>query len=327
MDEWTFPVGTRIWKEFRLPLGDAGTETRIETRLLWKIGADAAGTARRTAGRTTERSRRDGADHGRARRRGHGLRGPQPGRVRRLPQRSEGRRPRVRGRGALDLGGHGHHDPDARRRRGSSPLPPAAGHRHPGRPHAVGGARLAAHELRRSRATTRDGEANVHRLLHAPRRDTLASVQTTNAYTTGWNVTTDNFEIPGTRRRPTACRLQHRLELRLLPRLDHRDGVDGAAPGTQMPPIDTHLVDRVDVAADRRMDQRGVRRGRRGLKAPSTICRRAPRTPADAPAILAPSWPCDSTRKSATASTGSSCRSTRSASTRTASPASTCASR
>jgi hypothetical protein len=40
MDEWTFPVGTKIWKEFRLPLGDASAPVRIETRLLWKQGAN-----------------------------------------------------------------------------------------------------------------------------------------------------------------------------------------------------------------------------------------------------------------------------------------------
>jgi hypothetical protein len=32
MDEWTFPVGTKVWKEFKL--GD----TRIETRMFWKRG-------------------------------------------------------------------------------------------------------------------------------------------------------------------------------------------------------------------------------------------------------------------------------------------------
>src|ERR1019366_5145150 len=36
MDEWTFPVGTKIFKEFSLPQGDASPGTRIETRLLWK---------------------------------------------------------------------------------------------------------------------------------------------------------------------------------------------------------------------------------------------------------------------------------------------------
>src|SRR6185312_2276089 len=33
MDEWIFPVGTKVWKEFRL----GGKQ--IETRLFWKISA------------------------------------------------------------------------------------------------------------------------------------------------------------------------------------------------------------------------------------------------------------------------------------------------
>lgn len=33
-DDWTFPVGTKVWKEFRF------RERRIETRLLWKVNAD-----------------------------------------------------------------------------------------------------------------------------------------------------------------------------------------------------------------------------------------------------------------------------------------------
>jgi hypothetical protein len=34
MDEWTFPVGTRVWKEFRL------SGARVETRVLWKRTSD-----------------------------------------------------------------------------------------------------------------------------------------------------------------------------------------------------------------------------------------------------------------------------------------------
>jgi hypothetical protein len=34
MDAWTFPVGTKVWKEFRFH------ERKIETRLLWKVKAD-----------------------------------------------------------------------------------------------------------------------------------------------------------------------------------------------------------------------------------------------------------------------------------------------
>src|ERR1700722_5624864 len=38
MDEWVFPVGTKLWKEFKLPVGDSATPIRLETRLLWKRG-------------------------------------------------------------------------------------------------------------------------------------------------------------------------------------------------------------------------------------------------------------------------------------------------
>jgi hypothetical protein len=33
-NDWLFPVGTKVWKEFRLTI--AGRERRVETRLLWK---------------------------------------------------------------------------------------------------------------------------------------------------------------------------------------------------------------------------------------------------------------------------------------------------
>jgi len=38
-DEWTFPIGTKVWKEFRF------RERLIETRLLWKVKADRWATA------------------------------------------------------------------------------------------------------------------------------------------------------------------------------------------------------------------------------------------------------------------------------------------
>lgn len=38
MNDWAFPVGTRLWKEFRLPV--AGASRRIETRFLWKTAED-----------------------------------------------------------------------------------------------------------------------------------------------------------------------------------------------------------------------------------------------------------------------------------------------
>jgi hypothetical protein len=47
LNEWTFPVGTKIWKEFRLTIG--GVEQRVETRLLWKVAAGPPGEWVRTA--------------------------------------------------------------------------------------------------------------------------------------------------------------------------------------------------------------------------------------------------------------------------------------
>jgi hypothetical protein len=38
-DEWTFPVGTKVWKEFR------SGQRKIETRLIWKVAADRWGFA------------------------------------------------------------------------------------------------------------------------------------------------------------------------------------------------------------------------------------------------------------------------------------------
>ncbi|AUX40909.1 hypothetical protein SOCE26_023110 [Sorangium cellulosum] len=38
MNDWIFPVGTKLWKEFRMPV--AGASRRIETRLLWKTAED-----------------------------------------------------------------------------------------------------------------------------------------------------------------------------------------------------------------------------------------------------------------------------------------------
>jgi len=35
---WVFPAGTKLWKEFRLPIG--GVEKRVETRFEWKDSAD-----------------------------------------------------------------------------------------------------------------------------------------------------------------------------------------------------------------------------------------------------------------------------------------------
>ena len=41
MNHWIFPVGTRLWKEFSIPVGaSAGSAVRVETRMLHKFAAD-----------------------------------------------------------------------------------------------------------------------------------------------------------------------------------------------------------------------------------------------------------------------------------------------
>ena len=77
---------------------------------------------------------------------------------------------------------------------------------------------------------------------------TLASVQATNTYTTGWNQQTQGFQIPdaATTYRLSACDTTSSCAYY---RADHRNGFAGTPPGTQMPPLATHLVDTADMAA------------------------------------------------------------------------------
>jgi hypothetical protein len=77
--------------------------------------------------------------------------------------------------------------------------------------------------------------------------DTLGSVQSTDTYTTGWNHPTIGFHVPGesTTDRLQACDAPQSC---VYYRMDHRDtwsdaGYDLTVPPTQMPQIDTHLVD------------------------------------------------------------------------------------
>jgi hypothetical protein len=69
----------------------------------------------------------------------------------------------------------------------------------------------------------------------------LASVTTTDTYTTGWGkpTKTTQFVSQGVSERIVACNPQASCAYF---RPSHRDGVD-APTGTQMPPIDTHAVD------------------------------------------------------------------------------------
>jgi len=248
MDEWSFPVGTKFFKEFSLPIGDASTPTRIETRMLWKQAAGAPGMPG-TWYRTTYRWSDDG--------------------VTSATELTTGE---------LDAGGTGYEVP--------SQVAGACDECHNGRidgvlgfeavslaAPAATGLTLTTLEAQHLLTTPPDGglsvpgdptEAAAIGWLHANcgtachngtagaaaftgfymRLDvaTLASVQTTNVFTTGWNQQTQGFQIPTatTTFRLHACDLGSSCAYY---RPDHRDDLDGTPFGTQMPPLDTHKID------------------------------------------------------------------------------------
>jgi hypothetical protein len=257
MDEWTFPVGTKIWKEFRLPLGDAGTETRIETRLLWKLAPS-------VWYRTTYRWSADGETST-------------------LEEVN----------GELDAGGTGYEVPSqiecngchngrldgvlgfeavALSTSGATPITlqtlaaqnlvttaPDAGIVIPG--NATESEALAyMHTNCGVACHNPNGEASFTGFLMRLDVSTLATVQSTNAYTTGWNVTTNNYTIPNVipSYRFHACDLASSCAYY---RPDHRDGVNGTPAGTQMPPIDSHVVDVTGIAAIAAWIQQGCDAG------------------------------------------------------------------
>jgi hypothetical protein len=73
----------------------------------------------------------------------------------------------------------------------------------------------------------------------------LATVQATDTYQTAWNQNTGSFFLDGVAKRIDACNAP---ESCIYYRDSHRDGLNGAATGTQMPPIDTHRVDDAGVS-------------------------------------------------------------------------------
>ena len=91
---------------------------------------------------------------------------------------------------------------------------------------------------------------------------TLASVQTTDTWTTGMGVNA-LYQVAGLTNPQifTPCDPAHSAADY---RMDHRDGVDGTPDGVQMPPIISHQVDTDGVAHDRGLAQRpfAVRRRR-----------------------------------------------------------------
>jgi hypothetical protein len=92
-----------------------------------------------------------------------------------------------------------------------------------------------------------NGEAKSSGFLTRLDVATLSTVQTTDSYTTGWNVPAATYHIPdaGTTYRLHACDVASSAAYY---RAAHRDGLNGTPPQTQMPPIDTHAIDDAGLA-------------------------------------------------------------------------------
>jgi hypothetical protein len=236
MDEWIFPVGTKVWKEFVL----AGK--RIETRLLWKTAASAwyATTYRWAADESTANELTDGELDVNA----NGYEVPSQ---LKCVQCHTGRQDYVLGFEAVALssaGASGVTMGDLASQ-GLITAAPSAPIIIPGTPTEV----AALGYLHANCGTVCHnggaGPANptgLHMRLDVAR---LSSVQTTDTWTTAWNVASRFPGLAGAPMRLAEC---DTASSGVYYRMAHRDGVDDAGQGTQMPPIDTHQVDSVAVA-------------------------------------------------------------------------------
>jgi hypothetical protein len=240
MDEWTFPVGTKVFKEFSLPLGDASTPTRIETRLLWKQDAT-------TWYRTTYRWSDDGVSSTSELTDGQLDAG---GTSYEVPSQEEcrechsGRKDDVLGFEAVSLASPGASGLTLQALTTQHLLtaPPAGPLTIPG--DAVESTALAYLHANCGTACHNRGNGAAMFSGFFMRLDvaTLATVQTTDVYTTGWNQPTSSFfiEDASTSYRIHACDLPSSCA---YVRPSSRD------QGTQMPPIDTHVVDDAGLSA------------------------------------------------------------------------------
>jgi hypothetical protein len=245
MDEWMFPVGTKLWKEFRLPIGAATTLTRIETRLLWK---KAVGTWYRTTYRWSADGETSAKEltSGELDANGNGYE---------VPAQIEcntchnGRADGVLGFEALGLSLPSASLVTIATLESDDLLtaPPTSALTVPG--DAVQAAALGWLHVNCGTACHNRGSGDALGSGFFTRLDvaTLGSVEATDTYTTGWNVQTKAYEIPDA---STSYRL-HSCDpggSASYYRTSRRDGVDGTPYGTQMPKIDTHKVDEAGVA-------------------------------------------------------------------------------
>jgi hypothetical protein len=245
MDEWVFPVGTRIWKEFSLPLGDASTDTRIETRLLVKVTPSvwyrttykwsADGTSSATELTAGEMDAGNGSYEIPAQYKCNAC--------------HQGRKDGVLGFEAVALSMPGAtgltmQDLVTQNLVTAAPVAPIV---IPG--DAIESAALGWLHVNCGQACHNRGNGIANFSGFFMRLDvaTLTSVQSTDTYTTGWNQGTSGFFIPdaATTYRLHACDPSTSCAYY---RASRRDGMPGVTGGTQMPPLDTHVVDTTGIA-------------------------------------------------------------------------------
>jgi hypothetical protein len=245
MDEWVFPAQTVVWQELRLPLSGADGGVRVETRLLWK---QAPGVWYRT----TYRWSGDGETSAVEKTGGEANVGGTPYQV---PPRvvcdqcHAGRMDGVLGFEAVSLAAPGASGLtlQALVARGVLSAPPAS-------PIAVPGDAVEAAALGWLHANCGTschnagrGPAGLTGLLLRLDVGTLATLQTTGAFVTGWNVLTKSFELgdASTTFRIRACDPGASAA---YVRSAERDGVGGVPFGTQMPSVLSHVVDDAGLA-------------------------------------------------------------------------------
>jgi hypothetical protein len=234
MDEWMFPAGTKLWQE--VVLGGK----RIETRLLSKL-ADAswdATTYRWSADESTALEVIDGVPNAD----GNGYE---------IPAQSTcalchaGRLDYVLGFEAVSLSSANASGLtlSALVSQGLLSAPPASPIRIPGTAtdvaalgylHANCG--TACHNIVLG---SQAGSTGFEMRLDV---STLSSVQTTDTWTTGWNQPTNFPTQAGAPMRLSQCSTTLSA---VYYRMTHRDGLNEAGAGVQMPPLDTHKIDSV----------------------------------------------------------------------------------
>jgi hypothetical protein len=240
MDEWTFPYGTKLWKEFVVG------GKRIETRMLWKRPASSIGGWYLTTYRwSADESRADELTTGEANADGNGYQ---------VPAQSMcndchlGRRDTVMGFEAVSLASPAASGLTmaALQSEGLLTAPPTSSLTIPG--DAPTAAALGYLHANCGTACHNRGGGEANSIGFFMRLDvaTLGSVQTTDAWQTGMNrsayfaLPADAFPMIFDPCSPATSAAYYRMSV--------RDGVNTPYIGSQMPPIASHQTDPTGLA-------------------------------------------------------------------------------